>query len=157
QSIVAQGEPVREGQKLMRIPDLDKMVVNTRVHEAMVSRVRGEKLKRTGFSDSVQAGMMCVPDVWSRLVGQKSFAAIKDDFIEAHKEQELIKVADGQRAQVKVEAFPDRLMDAEVKTVATVASQQDWLSADVKVYQTLVAIKESVPGLKPGMSAEVTI
>ena len=27
QSIVAQGEPVREGQKLMRIPDLTKMMV----------------------------------------------------------------------------------------------------------------------------------
>src|SRR5262249_2762727 len=40
QSIVAQGEPVREGQKLMRIPDLKHMLVNTKVHEAMVSRVR---------------------------------------------------------------------------------------------------------------------
>ena len=50
QSIVAQGEPVREGQKLMRIPDLAHMVVNTRVHEAMISRVRGEKWKKTGFS-----------------------------------------------------------------------------------------------------------
>ena len=42
QSTVAQGEPVREGQKLMRIPDLKHMVVNTRVHEALVSNVRGE-------------------------------------------------------------------------------------------------------------------
>jgi HlyD family secretion protein len=40
QSIVAQGEPVREGQKLMQIPDLRHMLVNTKVHEAMVSRVR---------------------------------------------------------------------------------------------------------------------
>jgi multidrug resistance efflux pump len=40
QSIVAQGEPVREGQKLMQIPDLKRMLVNTKVHEAMVSRVR---------------------------------------------------------------------------------------------------------------------
>lgn len=39
QSIVAQGEPVREGQKLMQIPDLKHMLVNTKVHEAMVSRV----------------------------------------------------------------------------------------------------------------------
>jgi multidrug resistance efflux pump len=40
QSIVAQGEPVREGQKLMQIPDLHHMLVNTKVHEAMVSRVK---------------------------------------------------------------------------------------------------------------------
>ena len=36
QSIVAQGEPVREGQKLMQIPDLKHMLVNTKVHEALV-------------------------------------------------------------------------------------------------------------------------
>ncbi len=37
QSIVAQGEPVREGQKMMQIPDLSHMVVNVRVPEAQVS------------------------------------------------------------------------------------------------------------------------
>src|SRR5262249_28489355 len=41
-SIIAQGEPVREGQKLMQIPDLSTMVVNVRVHEAMVSALRNE-------------------------------------------------------------------------------------------------------------------
>ncbi len=44
QSIVAQGEPVREGQKLMQIPDLKNMVVNTKIHEALISRVHpGQK------------------------------------------------------------------------------------------------------------------
>jgi len=44
--------------------------------------------------------------------------------------------------------------------VATVAAQQDWMAADVKVYTTKVAIDpEDIEGveLKPGMSAEVTI
>src|SRR5205823_1496383 len=36
QSIVAQGEPVREGQKLLQIPDLSRMQVKVRVHEALV-------------------------------------------------------------------------------------------------------------------------
>lgn len=40
QSVIAQGEPVREGQTLIRIPDLDHMMVNTRVHEAMVDKVK---------------------------------------------------------------------------------------------------------------------
>jgi multidrug resistance efflux pump len=40
QSIVAQGEPVREDQKLMQIPDLHHMLVNTKVHEAMVGKVK---------------------------------------------------------------------------------------------------------------------
>jgi hypothetical protein len=38
-----------------------------------------------------------------------------------------------------------------------VASQQDWLSADVKVYQTYVSIDEPLEGLRPDMSAEVSI
>jgi multidrug resistance efflux pump len=104
QSIIAQGEPVREGQKLMQIPDLKHMLVATKVHEALVSRVKR-----------------------------------------------------GQRATVRVEAYPDRVYHAHVETVATVSAQQDWMAADVKVYVTKVAIEEEVENLKPGMSAEVTI
>jgi multidrug resistance efflux pump len=43
QSIVAQGEPVREGQKLMQIPDLKHMLVNTKVHEALVTKVHHDQ------------------------------------------------------------------------------------------------------------------
>ncbi|MGE3809364.1 MAG: efflux RND transporter periplasmic adaptor subunit [Gemmataceae bacterium] len=104
QTLIAQGEPVSEGQKLMQIPDLSRMVVNTKVHEAMISRVRP-----------------------------------------------------GLSATVRIEAFQNRALSGHVKSVATVASQTHFLSSDVKVYQTLVAIDETLPGLKPGMSAEVTI
>ncbi len=104
QAIIAQGEPVREGQKLMQIPDLRHMRVATRVHEALVARVRP-----------------------------------------------------GLPALVRVDAFPDRLLHGRVESVAAVASQPDWLAADVKVYATQVTIDEAVPGLKPGMSAEVTL
>jgi multidrug resistance efflux pump len=104
QAIIAQGEPVREGQKLMQIPDLRAMLVNTKVHEALVSRV-----------------------------------------------------ASGQPARVRVDSFPDLVLSGHVDTVATVSSQQDFFSADVKVYTTKVRIDQSLEGLKPGMSAEVTI
>lgn len=104
QSIVAQGEPVREGQKLMQIPDLTHMQVNTKVHEALVSHVQ------------------------------------KD-----------------QPALVRVDSYPDKQLAGHVETVSTVSSQLDFWSSDVKVYTTKVAIDESLEGLKPGMSAEVTI
>src|SRR5207253_438900 len=104
QSIVAQGEPVREGQKLMQIPDLRHMLVNTKVHEAMVSRVHS-----------------------------------------------------GQPATIRIDAFPDRVFPAHVDSVATISSQQDFWAPDVKVYTTKVALDGEVSGLKPGMSAEVTI
>src|SRR5262249_9351204 len=39
QSVVARGEPVSEGQKLLHICDLKRFTINTRVHEALISRV----------------------------------------------------------------------------------------------------------------------
>jgi multidrug efflux pump subunit AcrA (membrane-fusion protein) len=113
QSLVAQGEPVREGQKMMQIPDLSQMVVNVRIHEAMVSNLRNEK-NRTDKS------------TW-------------------------------QLAQIRIDAIPNRTFHGHIKTVDTVASQQDWFASDVKLYKTVVSIDEPVEGLKPGMSAEVTI
>jgi hypothetical protein len=104
QSIVAQGEPVREGQKLMQIPDLSYMLVNTKVHEALVSHV--------------------------------------------HK---------GQPAVIRADSFPDRRLPGHVDVISNTSSQLDYWSADVKVYITKVAIDETLEGLKPGMSAEVTI
>ena len=39
QSIIAQGEPVGFGQKMMSIPDLSHMLVNVRIHEAFIGHV----------------------------------------------------------------------------------------------------------------------
>jgi multidrug resistance efflux pump len=153
QSIVAQGEPVREGQKLMRIPDLTHMLVNTKVHEALVSRVRGEQTVPTGFGDVLRVAMLLQTDAVGRLAGDRVFQDVREHF----REKECRVVYRGQEAKVRVDSFPDRILRGHVKSVATLSAQQDWLSADVKVYQTMVAIDESLEGLKPGMSAEVTI
>jgi HlyD family secretion protein len=153
QSIIAQGEPVREGQKLMRIPDLRRMLVNTKVHEAMVSRIKGDIWQPTGFVDTLRAAMMFTPDGLTRLLGQHAVPDIRDRM----RDYEMKRVFDGMRASIRIDAFPDRTLQGHVKSVATVASQQDWMSADVKLYQTMVAIDESLENLKPGMSAEVTI
>ena len=102
---LGQGESVWEGQKLMRIPDLKHMIANTRVHEALISRVRV-----------------------------------------------------GQDALVRVDSFPDRKLKARVKSVSSVAAKQDYFSSsDVKVYTCLVEILDEMDGLRPDMSAQVTI
>jgi HlyD family secretion protein len=152
-SIIAQGEPVREGQKLMRIPDLHHMVVNTRVHEALVSRVHGERFEPTGFGERLRAALGTCPDLFTRLIAEQAFSEMREKFHDS--EQRL--VSNGLPAALRVDAIPDRTLRGHVRTVATVSSQQDFLSADVKVYQTMVAIDDQVDGLKPGMSAEVTI
>jgi HlyD family secretion protein len=108
QSIVAQGEPVRESQKMLQIPDLNNMLVNLRVPEAFLANL--------------------------------------------HK---------GATATVKVDTYPTQPLKGHVSFVDTVASQQDWFAADVRVYKTYVAIDRAkdgdMPPLKPGMSAVVTI
>jgi multidrug efflux pump subunit AcrA (membrane-fusion protein) len=106
QSIIAQGEPVQYGQKMMSIPDLSHMLVNVRIHEAFINHMKNHL------------------DV-----------------------------------TVRVDAAPGKALRAKVKSVANVASQQDWMSPDVKVYQAYVEIKDSLEGLKlkPGLSAVCTI
>ena len=66
----------------------------------------------------------------------------------------------GQEAKIRVDAHPGKTYRGRVKMVATVPSQADFLSSDVKLYQTMVSIDDLDPRmdkLKPGMSAEVTI
>jgi multidrug efflux pump subunit AcrA (membrane-fusion protein) len=106
QSIIAQGEPVQYGQKMMSIPDLSHMLVNLRVHEAFINHMK-----------------------------------------------------DGLPATVRVDAASGRTLKAHVKSVANVAAPQDWMSPDVKVYQSYVEIEDSVEDLKlkPGLSAVCTI
>ena len=103
-SVVAQGEPVREGQKLLYIPDLSKMAVNTRVHEAVVARVRA-----------------------------------------------------GQKAVIRVDAFPGRPFTGLVQDISAVPSAADFFSSDVKLYATTISFDGDNKGLRPGMSAEVAI
>ena len=155
EGMIQQGAQVKEGQKLMRIPDLRKMQVNTKVHEAMVSRIRGDDRQSTGFLESLRAGLLTSPNAWNRLMTNSEVTLTT--LREQNRDKEYFLANPGQKAKIRVDAFPDRQLEGHVRTVAAVASQADFFSSDVKVYQTLVTIDESVEGLKPDMSAEVTI
>src|SRR5262249_140750 len=76
---------------------------------------------------------------------------------EAYQAHEYYDAARGMPATVRVDAFPEKPLRGHVRTVATVASSSDFFTSDVKVYSTIVSIDDEVPGLRPGMSAEVTI
>ncbi len=152
QAMIAQGEPVREGQKLMRIPDLSKMLVQVKVHEAMMSHLHAEVTRPTGWSQAVLAGLWLAPHPLQRLAGLLALAEVP----ETSRPRDHEVVYKGQQAVLRVDAFPNRQLQGHVKAVANVAMAIDWWS-DVKVYQTVVAIDGTVDNLKPGMSAEVTI
>ena len=69
------------------------------------------------------------------------------------------KVKIGQKAKIRVEAFPNILLDGTVTKVAVLAdSSRSWLNNGVKEYTSFVNIDElPEEQLKPGMSAEVEI
>jgi len=153
--LIQQGATVQEGQKLMRIPDLSKMQVATRVHEAMVSRIKGDDRRSTGIHESVLAGLSMNPRPFNAVLPLHEL--VVEQRREDYRSLEYREAARGQPALLRMDAFPGKPVRGHVKTVATVASASDWSSSDVKVYSTIVAIDEPLPGLRPGMSAEVTI
>lgn len=153
QNLVAQGETVKEGQKLIRIPDLSRMQVNVKVHEAMVSRLKAETTRSTGFSEVLRTALLINPNVFDLLGTLTSFNELRGGF----RERDYELISRGNRATVRVDAYAKRTLRGHVKSVANQPSQTDWASTDVKVYQTIVSVDEVVENLKPGFSAEVTI
>jgi HlyD family secretion protein len=150
------GAQVKEGQKLLRIPNLQKMQVTAKIHEALVSRIRADVRVPTGVFDSLRAGMLANPHAFSRLVSQSEWAL--ERLREEVRDQEYRVALEGQPATVRVDAFPERVFKGRVRSRAAVAAQADWSSSDVKLFPTVVSIDDTdVTGLMPDMSAEVTI
>src|SRR5262249_33951375 len=67
------------------------------------------------------------------------------------------RLSPGQRARIKVDAFPDQVISGEVKAVAPLPDISRFSTSDVKVYTTLVALDKELASLRPGMTAEVEI
>jgi len=157
--VIAQGEQVKEGQKLIAVPDLKQMVVNARIHEAMVSHVKPDIVKHTGFSEAINTALLFAPELLSALSAYVTFEMdLQTTFASKYEDVEKKLEQRGMPATIRVNAFPDRPLKGHVKSVAPVASQTDFFSSDVKVYQTYIAIDDDrLEGLKPGMDAVVTI
>jgi len=67
------------------------------------------------------------------------------------------KVKVGQKANITVVAFPDKIFTGKVMKKAPLAAQQWFLSQDLKVYKTDVNIDGTHDFIKTGMSAKVEI
>lgn len=73
-------------------------------------------------------------------------------------ETEVDKVRPGQRCQIVMDAFPDRILYGQVLEVAPLPDQQQgWMNPDLKVYKTIVTIDGSHDFLKTRMSCKVEI
>jgi HlyD family secretion protein len=68
------------------------------------------------------------------------------------------RVSGGQKAYVRLDAFPDRVWPARVSFVAPLPdSQAWWMNPDLKVYSADVKLGGDTTMLKPGMSCNVEI
>ncbi len=156
EGLIQVGAQVKEGQKLIRIPDLTRMQVNTKIHEALVSRIRGDDRQPTGEYEGLRAGLLVNPHAFSRLLSQSEWSL--DQVREQVKDKEYRIASQGQTAQIRVDAFAGRMFTGRVRSVAAVAAQADWNSSDVKLFPTIVSITDAEGvNLRPDMSAEVTV
>jgi HlyD family secretion protein len=72
-------------------------------------------------------------------------------------ESMIDRVTRGLRARIKVETFAEETLPGVVEDVAPLPDPTSFFQSDVKVYTTKVKIEKGLSGLRPGMSAEVTI
>ena len=72
-------------------------------------------------------------------------------------ESQIDKIAKEMKARIRVDAFSDTELEGTVLDVAPLPDPTSFFSSDVKVYTTRVKIDKPLPGLRPGMNAEVTI
>lgn len=98
------GDVVWQNQPLMYLPDLTRMLVNTRVREV-----------------------------------------------------DLHKVEPGNRAVVRLDAYPDKVLQASVRSIGVLAERQQEQWAGDKHFRLVVMLEDADPKLRPGMTARVDI
>ncbi|MCP4643408.1 MAG: HlyD family efflux transporter periplasmic adaptor subunit [bacterium] len=119
-------------------------------HEGLVTygdpeRRWGEKV-REGAVVRSQMTILTIPDI-----------TVMGVAVQVH-ESSIKKVAKGQEAEVRVEAFPDTLLTGEVYSVGVMPdSERSWMNPDLKTYEVKVSVDGVYDWLKPGMTADVKI
>ncbi|WP_406699534.1 sigma-70 family RNA polymerase sigma factor [Singulisphaera sp. Ch08] len=67
------------------------------------------------------------------------------------------RITPGLPAKVEVHAFPDQLLEGVVENVAPLPDPSSYFNKDKKVYTTYISIMKGTPGLRPGLTADVSI
>jgi RND family efflux transporter MFP subunit len=73
------------------------------------------------------------------------------------REAHVDKLAPRMKARVRVDAFADQVLTATVRDIAPLPDPGSFVPRDIKVYTTHVTIDQPLPGLRPGMTAQVEI
>jgi len=106
----------------------------------------GEERIREGATVRERQAIITIPDMTRMAVNVK----IHESYIK--------KVKKGLPARITVDAFPDEVLTGEITKVGVLPdSANRWMSPDLKVYLTTIAIDGTHDWVKPGMSAKVEI
>jgi multidrug resistance efflux pump len=106
----------------------------------------GEERVREGATVRERQAIITIPDMTRMAVNVK----IHESYIK--------KVKKGLKARITVDAFPDEVLTGEITKVGVLPdSANRWMSPDLKVYLTTIAIDGTHEWVKPGMSAKVEI
>lgn len=108
--------------------------------------VYGQEPIREGATVRDRQTIITIPDMTKMSVRVK----IHESYIK--------KIQKSQKARITLDAYPDKILDGEVSKVAVLPdSANRYLSPDLKIYQTTIAINDTQEWLKPGMTAKVEI
>lgn len=131
---------VRERESLTLMAPMDGLVVYPKVYSG------GEAPKKVQEGDTPWPGQPIIelPDL------------SEIEVITNVSEVDVAKVKNGQRVEVRLDAFPESLFTGVVRSVATLAREK---SGDnpVKVFEVSVLVDTPSPILRPGMTASSTI
>ena len=152
--------------------------VDLRKHELSISRnkERYDSAHRDYVRTSVYAvkpGIVVYRKIWKPGTDQESKVAVGDqvwggrallEIPDMSKmqvrcligEMDIERVRIGQRASIRLEAFPGPVFGGITSELATMASPQPG-APDIQVFELIIDIDEQDDRLKPGMSAEVEI
>ncbi len=73
-------------------------------------------------------------------------------------ETDIVKVKNGERAEVTIDAFPDTVVEGIVTEVGSSAIQSSQLSTDeAKSFKVVITLKNPPEGIKPGLTASADI
>jgi len=72
-------------------------------------------------------------------------------------ETRVSRIREGMPAEIRLDAFPEVVLQGEVTSVSEYPAPTSWFRSDVKEYETFVKILTPMEGLKPGLTAQVHI
>lgn len=73
------------------------------------------------------------------------------------KEADVELIKPGQKAEIKIDAYPDETFEGEVTSVKSFANPTSWTRDETRAYDVEIVLSESKHALKPGMTAQAKI